>query len=359
MMYVALTYDHRIVDGREAVTFLKRIKEVHRRPGADAARRSEAADGRRSRHDLVVIGAGPGGYVAAIRAAQLGLNVACVEKEPALGGTCLRVGCIPSKALLESSELYPRRSTSSPSTASKVGGVELDSPTMLQRKDQVVDDADQGRRRSSSRRTRSRATRATAASPGPGSVAVDGADGRDHELDAKHILIATGSKPAPLARRRARRRPHRHQHRGALLSRGARSTWSSSAPATSASNWAPSGAARREGHGARIPRPHPARHGHRARRRGAEALREAGHRVPPRQPSVTGAQVDGRRRASSNARARADRVRSRARRRRPRARTPTASASKPSASQLDEQRPHPRRRAFRTRRPPASTPSAT
>ena len=57
-------------------------------------------------HDLIIIGAGPGGYVAAIRAAQLGMNVACVEREPALGGTCLRVGCIPSKALLESSELF-------------------------------------------------------------------------------------------------------------------------------------------------------------------------------------------------------------------------------------------------------------
>ena len=58
------------------------------------------------RHDLVVIGAGPGGYVAAIRAAQLGLDVGCIEKEKALGGTCLRIGCIPSKAMLESSELY-------------------------------------------------------------------------------------------------------------------------------------------------------------------------------------------------------------------------------------------------------------
>ena len=56
------------------------------------------------KHDLVIIGAGPGGYVAAIRAAQLGLDVGVVEEEPALGGTCLRVGCIPSKALLESSE---------------------------------------------------------------------------------------------------------------------------------------------------------------------------------------------------------------------------------------------------------------
>ena len=64
------------------------------------------ADG--ARYDLVVIGAGPGGYVAAIRAAQLGMRVACVEKAPALGGTCLRVGCIPSKALLDSSELLLR-----------------------------------------------------------------------------------------------------------------------------------------------------------------------------------------------------------------------------------------------------------
>ena len=58
-----------------------------------------------NQHDLIVIGAGPGGYVAAIRAAQLGLNVACIEKEPALGGTCLRIGCIPSKALLHSAYL--------------------------------------------------------------------------------------------------------------------------------------------------------------------------------------------------------------------------------------------------------------
>ena len=58
------------------------------------------------KYDLIVIGAGPGGYVAAIRAAQLGKNVACIEQEPLLGGTCLRVGCIPSKALLESSHRF-------------------------------------------------------------------------------------------------------------------------------------------------------------------------------------------------------------------------------------------------------------
>ena len=74
-----------------------------------------------SKFDLVVIGAGPGGYVAAIRAAQLGMKVACVEKSPTLGGTCLNVGCIPSKALLDSSELYHLakerfKRTASPST---------------------------------------------------------------------------------------------------------------------------------------------------------------------------------------------------------------------------------------------------
>ncbi|MCX7011831.1 MAG: FAD-dependent oxidoreductase, partial [Candidatus Sumerlaeota bacterium] len=58
------------------------------------------------RHDLIILGAGPGGYIAALRAAQFGWNVACIEKEEALGGTCLRIGCIPSKALLESSERY-------------------------------------------------------------------------------------------------------------------------------------------------------------------------------------------------------------------------------------------------------------
>lgn len=89
-------------------------------------------------HDLVVIGAGPGGYVAAIRAAQLGLNVACIEREPALGGTCLRVGCIPSKALLESSERFAEASHELALHGVKTSKVELDLPTMLKRKDDIV-----------------------------------------------------------------------------------------------------------------------------------------------------------------------------------------------------------------------------
>jgi dihydrolipoamide dehydrogenase len=88
-------------------------------------------------YDVVIIGGGPGGYVAAIRAAQLGLSTACVEKRGALGGTCLNVGCIPSKALLQSSHLYDMAGELAHHGV-KVGGVELDLDTMMKRKNEVV-----------------------------------------------------------------------------------------------------------------------------------------------------------------------------------------------------------------------------
>src|SRR5215470_7716082 len=90
-------------------------------------------------HDLIVIGGGPGGYTAAIRAAQLGLNTACVETEPRLGGTCLRIGCIPSKAMLESSEKLSEARHKLAEHGVKAAGVELDLATMLRRKEQVVE----------------------------------------------------------------------------------------------------------------------------------------------------------------------------------------------------------------------------
>ena len=89
-------------------------------------------------HDLVVIGGGPAGYVAAIRAAQLGLNTACVEVEKQLGGTCLRIGCIPSKALLESSELYHEARSGFGAHGITVQGVGLDLPAMMARKTDIV-----------------------------------------------------------------------------------------------------------------------------------------------------------------------------------------------------------------------------
>ena len=89
-------------------------------------------------YDVIVIGSGPGGYVAAIRAAQLGLKTACVEKMPTLGGTCLNIGCIPSKALLHASEKFEEAGHALAAFGIKVAGVELDLPGMMGHKDKVV-----------------------------------------------------------------------------------------------------------------------------------------------------------------------------------------------------------------------------
>jgi dihydrolipoamide dehydrogenase len=144
-------------------------------------------------HDLVVIGAGPGGYVAAIRAAQLGMNVACVEKEPVLGGTCLRVGCIPSKALLESTERFHEAQTSFAAHGIRISGVTADLPAMLDRKDKIVATLTRG---VDGLFKKNKVTRyvghATIQAAGRVSLS-DGA-----ELSARHIIIATGSKPAGL-----------------------------------------------------------------------------------------------------------------------------------------------------------------
>lgn len=89
-------------------------------------------------YDLIVIGAGPGGYVAAIRASQLGMKVACIEKEATLGGTCLNIGCIPSKALLNSSEKYVEFKTHAEEHGIKSGKIDLDLSKLMHRKDKIV-----------------------------------------------------------------------------------------------------------------------------------------------------------------------------------------------------------------------------
>ena len=91
------------------------------------------------RYDLVVLGGGPAGYVAAIRAAQLGMKVACIDENARFGGTCLRVGCIPSKALLESSHLYEEAQHRFADHGLKVSGLEFDLAVMMHRKDKIVD----------------------------------------------------------------------------------------------------------------------------------------------------------------------------------------------------------------------------
>lgn len=147
-------------------------------------------------HDLVVIGAGPGGYVAAIRAAQLGLNVACVERDPALGGTCLRIGCIPSKVMLESSEKYHEAQKSLAQHGIRVGQVELDLPTLLKRKESVVQMLTKG---IDGLFRKNKITRYAGIGRlnGPGRVTCD-QGGEQVELQAKHIILATGSRPSPL-----------------------------------------------------------------------------------------------------------------------------------------------------------------
>lgn len=147
-------------------------------------------------HDLVIIGAGPGGYVAAIRAEQLGMNVGCVEKEGALGGTCLRIGCIPSKALLESSELFLQAKEELAGHGVQVGEVGLDLGTMFKRKDRIVAALTKGVE-SLFKKNKITRYQGQGRIDGAGRVVVE-ANGKATELTTKRILIATGSRPAPL-----------------------------------------------------------------------------------------------------------------------------------------------------------------
>lgn len=149
-----------------------------------------------SSFDLIVIGAGPGGYVAAIRAAQLGMSVACIEKEKSLGGTCLNVGCIPSKALLDSSEHFYHLSHGLAAHGIKVSGIELDLATMMARKNKVVKALTTGIK-GLLKKNKIEHIAGTARLTSPTTVAVE-ADGATQELTAAKILIASGSVPIEL-----------------------------------------------------------------------------------------------------------------------------------------------------------------
>ena len=146
-------------------------------------------------YDLVVIGAGPGGYVCAIRAAQLGLSVACIEKRSTLGGTCLNIGCIPSKALLESSELFHRAQHEFAKH-----GIDA-SPTIsigaMSRKDKIVSQLTRGIEGLFKDGITSYQGHGRFA--GPGQVEVVGEGGSVAEtLSAAAVVIATGSEVSTL-----------------------------------------------------------------------------------------------------------------------------------------------------------------
>ena len=143
--------------------------------------------------DTVIIGGGPGGYVAAIRAAQLGMRVACVESRGRLGGTCLNIGCIPSKALLQSSEKFAEAAHSFAGHGVKLSGVELDLPTMMARKEKVVGDLTKGVE-FLFKKNKVVWIKGTGRIAAPGRISVQPIDGgATMELDAKSIVIATGS----------------------------------------------------------------------------------------------------------------------------------------------------------------------
>jgi dihydrolipoamide dehydrogenase len=150
-----------------------------------------------TQYDLVVIGSGPGGYVCAIRAAQLGMKVACVEKMPTLGGTCLNVGCIPSKALLQASEKFEEAQHGLGAFGVKVSGVSLDLPGLMGHKDKVVSANTKGVEFLFKKNKVDR-VEGTGRVAGAGTVVVKGKDGKDTTLKTKNIVIATGSDSMPL-----------------------------------------------------------------------------------------------------------------------------------------------------------------
>ncbi|NBW96323.1 MAG: FAD-dependent oxidoreductase, partial [Planctomycetia bacterium] len=143
-------------------------------------------------HDLVVIGGGPGGYVAAIRAAQLGMKAAVVEKEDRLGGTCLRVGCIPSKALLESSHKFEEAGHEFAQHGIQVGGVSFDLAAMMRRKEEVVATLAKGIEALLAKNKVAR-IRGTGRLAGPGRIEVTAADGAKTAIEASRVILAVGS----------------------------------------------------------------------------------------------------------------------------------------------------------------------
>ncbi len=148
-------------------------------------------------YDLIVIGTGPGGYVCAIRAAQLGLKTAVVEKRATFGGTCLNIGCIPSKAMLHASELYEEAGQSFAQMGIKVGKPSIDLAALLKYKEQNVESNVKGVD-FLFKKNKIDAFHGSGRVVAPGMVEVKDADGKTQTLEAKNIVIATGSDVARL-----------------------------------------------------------------------------------------------------------------------------------------------------------------
>ena len=147
-------------------------------------------------YDVVVIGGGPGGYVAAIKAGQLGLRTACIEKRGSLGGTCLNVGCIPSKSLLNNSHIFHDTTHSLKKRGIDVKDVTLNLPTMMQAKEKAVTGLTKGVEMLL-KKNKVDYIKGMASFASPTSVDVQLLDGGNTQVEAKNIIIATGSEVTP------------------------------------------------------------------------------------------------------------------------------------------------------------------
>ena len=147
--------------------------------------------------DVIVIGSGPGGYVAAIKAAQLGFKTACIEKYSVLGGTCLNVGCIPSKSLLHSSEFYYKIIHNAKEHGIEISQTKVDFAKIVQRKEEVVKGFNIGIE-GLFKKNKIERFHGKASFISSHEIKVESEKGV-HKLTAKYFIIATGSKPVPLS----------------------------------------------------------------------------------------------------------------------------------------------------------------
>ena len=148
-------------------------------------------------YDVIVIGSGPGGYVAAIRCAQLGLKTACIEKYSTFGGTCLNVGCIPSKALLDSTEHYYNASHTFEAHGIHIENLRPDLAQMLKRKNEVVEQTTSGIA-FLFKKNKITSYQGIGSFDDKNTISIKKDDGSEEKIIGKNIIIATGSKPSTL-----------------------------------------------------------------------------------------------------------------------------------------------------------------
>ncbi len=236
-------------------------------------------------YDVVIIGSGPGGYVCAIKAAQLGLKTALVEKWPTLGGTCVNIGCIPSKALLYATEMFAEAGHSFDALGIEIGKPKFNLKKMMAHKDQVVGQNTKGLD-FLMKKNKIDVLRGTGKIISAGKVSVTGEDGKSQEVETKNIVIATGSDVAgiPGVKVDDRRKGDRLVDRRTVLRQGSRPSGRGRRRGHRAGARLGLGAPRRQGDGGRISRHDPRRHGRRGCQTVPAPACQAGFRHQDRRP---------------------------------------------------------------------------